>query len=501
MAAVPNVPNQIANPPNNQDIPNNQNVPNNQDIPNNQDVPHNQNVPNDQHVTIGNVNPLANANPANAILGTNVLNVGAQVPTQDQNAVIQNLPTLHDFITLDQLLQLQSLKASTGKPVRPTCTFSGDIAIAKAKGLTVVQEWEQLKSQMLSYLQTINVTNHNSYVPYFFSQLQGHAFAHYNAEYQSRGHAHLSWEEFQLHMNMLVKGTQESTHSVIARLTSFNLQDKAKLDSTPQLYTYLAEFRRDCALLPPETPQLLFCGWLVQALPIPLRWQFALDGTAPWNDLSKLCNLLLMHASSFTEFFASTKRAQDQQTINAITTPVPYNHVADAPGPPVFSGPSSSTSAPPTTPALPSNITIYTQPATLSNINAPAAPRNTWKRSNQAPPSAPPPKVPRTQANTTTYPPPPPPPPPFYYRLHTPRGWDPATVVPPHHRYPHFAPRTKPHVAGVTTNEAKLNELASERKCYVCKSVGHNLVACPAREQAFRDGTFFYYPTWYIPRN
>jgi len=117
----------------------------------------------------------------------------------------------------------------------------------------------------------VGVVDQDAYVPYFFSHLTGHAFTHYNSVYQQKGHQHMSWAEFQLHMQLLIKGTQEAMHAIIARLTSFNLQDKAKADSSPQLYTYLAEFKRDCALLPSTTPQVLFCEWLVQALPIPLR--------------------------------------------------------------------------------------------------------------------------------------------------------------------------------------------------------------------------------------
>jgi len=203
-----------------------------------------------------------------------------------------------------------------------------------------------------------------------------------------------------------------------------------------------------------------------------------------------------MHTTSFNDFFAATKRAGSQQTLNSLATPVSYSHVAAAPGPPVFSDPTPSSSAPSTSSTLAPNIHIYTQPPYSVNAINPGSgsapttvPQNTWKRSNSGAPG--PPAKALCSSSKPASP---------HLKLYHPPEWNPADHVPANKRFPKPSRGVRPHISGVTTDEAQLNELAAAQKCFICLSAGHTFTHCPDRERSFKEGKFFYYPVNYIPR-
>jgi len=442
---------------------------------------------------------------------------------------------LHDAITLDQLLWINNA-AKTVKPARPTAKFSGDVQMAKAKGMTVKEEWMQLKTLLVSWLKAMGIVNDNLYLSYFFSHLEGAALREYNAIYERNLFNHVSWAEFCLCMELLIKGTEETSSSVMNRLATFDILSRAAKDDTPMLYTYLIEFRKDCSLLPEGlVSPVLLCQWLVRSLPAPFKYQFALDGSKEWDNLSRLISHLLMHSHSFSDVFAAHKRSLSQLSINSAGMPVPFSFVAGAPGAPIFqsaavgqsgsqsdiaapfvassgSGTATATANGTISPPLPPHyINIYTQPNSSVNALAPSPPIVS------APPSAPPSPNPslgkRSYYNQPER---------TYVRPRlgdyqsTPvnRFRNPAAscasssffppVVVPQSEQTVDAPRNceyKFYIKGITNNPSRMFERFAKRQCFLCQSTAHGISTCPIRQEAFDAKRFFFYPAKYFPKS
>jgi|GEM_PF-6309166 len=406
---------------------------------------------------------------------------------------------LVDFLTTEQLALLHQSANSSNKIrlPKPNVSISANPTVAKSKGLTVQEEWKQASSQIISYLQAAGITDTDQYVPFFFSYLTFDAFASYNSVYTARNYVHLPWVDFNVHIQELLGGAKESYHSVANRLSSWDLLARAVKDDSPIFYTYLYEFEKDCGLLPAGTPSELLCEWLVNGLPAPLKYQFIVDPETKekWRDFPKLKAYLLKHSSAFQDIIVSHKRTQQQQILNSIGTPLPYSHLllpsenANSSAAPTAVANLSQTASPPR-----SNYTTVAAVQPMSSPRAPVSVPDNRKRHMQfpntsyRPNSKPRFNYPHQQQSASQ--------PSAVHRSVRP-VWDPVRAIPNRLCSAEPFQDSMYYVAGVTTDPQKRRQFVDAKKCFICQSDGHCAIEqCPKRYDAFRNGTFFYYPAY-----
>lgn len=360
------------------------------------------------------------------------------------------------------LASVQRKKSSAAPKVKSNLKVPAEVSLefetVKPGGVTMAETIELFLARFKDWAYVHGVkASSPEYMIYASSCLKGRAELQYRRAVQANGNKHLAPTQFEKFLRGLTLGTSVTGFDLMDQIMDFSFREYHNKD-VPVVQA-VAELDSLFRRIDPsrDFPEWLQCYALNRACPRRFRKESRFDqaeaartGNAAqeYTDYAKLKEQVLLQSQTLTEELEQTSYSRHQRTGHSY--PKRHAEVHSIEGDAKRRRDSSSQAQPPRRPA-----------------NGSVSERQK-----------------HNDRNTPTYEPK--------------DRFDPETEVPVSDRKAHPEPKHWNHWPGISFADLKRKYL-DRNICPLCKKRGHRLNQCDPelREQAFKEGTFFYYPTKY----